>query len=91
MAKITHVAIRFGWKVYSLPAPNRHQHVRLLIMQETAATDSDLYVPDDDNGFLDDTGTYLTRGRALISARINNQLLPGTTIRYNQLVSENVW
>jgi len=87
--KITHVAIRFRGKVYSLPAPNRHHHVIGLIIQETGVDHVDSL--GDDQGFLDETGTYLRRGQALISAQMFGQIKPGAVIRMNQLFSEDVW
>ena len=87
--KITHVAIRFRGQVYSLPAPNRHHHVIAKIIQETGVDTVD--VPEDDQGFLDATGTYLRRGQALVSAALHEQIKPGTVIRMNRLFSEDVW
>lgn len=55
---ITHVAIKRGVKVYSLPAPNRHHHV-LWEMPLPCFNDEDGV-----QGFLDDTGAFLTRREA---------------------------
>lgn len=87
--KITHVAIRFQGVIYSLPAPNRHHHVIRHIVETTGAKSVDSR--EEDQGFLDESGRYLTRKQALYSARVNNQIKPGTVIRLNQLFSEDVW
>ena len=70
--KITHVAIRFQGKVFSLPAPNRHHDVIRKIAEETDAERCDAH--GDDQGFLDESGRYLMRGQALISALLNGQV-----------------
>jgi hypothetical protein len=57
---ITHVAIKLGETIYSLPAPNRHHHV-LSEMHYQGLTDTDRGA----QGFLDDTGAFLTRKQAL--------------------------
>jgi len=89
-APITHVAIRWQGKVYSLPAPNRHHDVIRLIVETTGATHVD--ARDDDQGFLDATGRYLRRAPALISAMINSQLFPGCLgMKLGRLYSEDVW
>jgi len=85
--KLTHVAIRFRGIVYSLPAPNRHHDVIRKILRETDAT----YVCNDEQGFLDENGTFLNRRQALVSAELLGQLKPGTVIRAGQLFSEDVW
>jgi len=87
--KITHVAIRFRGKVYSLPSPNRHHHVISMIVAETGAHTVD--ARDDDQGFLDETGTFLRRGQALVSAQLHGQIKPGAVIRGAKLYSEDVW
>lgn len=88
-AKLTHVAIRFQGKVYSLPAPNRHHHVIGEIIRQTGVKSVDVH--DDDQGFLDEKGTYLNRRQALVSADLFDQIKPGTVIRAGQLFSEDVW
>lgn len=87
---ITHVAIRFQGKVWSLPAPNRHHHVIRLII-DTDPTVKYVDAHDDDQGFLDADGRYLNRRQALYSAQKNNQIKPGTIIRLGMLFSEDVW
>jgi hypothetical protein len=85
--KLTHVAIRFRGKIYTLPAPNRHHDVIAMILQETGVE----HVYDDEQGFLDESGTFLNRRQALISAELFGQIKPGTVIRAGRLFSEDVW
>jgi len=87
--RLTHVAIRFGGKVYSLRAPHRHHHVIAFIRQETGVDHVD--VPEDDQGFLDESGRYLNRHQALVSAHMFGQIKEGTVIRAGRLFSEDVW
>jgi hypothetical protein len=87
--RITHVAIRFQGKTYSLPTPpNRHHHVVRLIVQETGADCVD--VPEDDQGFLDAGGAYLRRRQALVNARMHGQLKPDAVPRAGRLFSEDL-
>jgi hypothetical protein len=87
---ITHVAIRFGGKVWSLPAPNRHHHVIAMIVSNYPdAACVDAY--DDDQGFLDASGRYLTRRQALASALFNGQIREPDKVRHRMLFSEDVW
>jgi hypothetical protein len=62
MFPITHVAIRFRGKVWSLPAPNRHHDVIRLIAEETGVESVDGGCT---QGFLDSAGRYLNRKEAL--------------------------
>jgi len=86
---ITHVAIRYKGKIYSLPAPNRHHDVIRKIAEETG----DKYIDalGDDQGFLDNTGRYLRRTPALNIAVKANQIKEGSEIIGNELYSENLW
>ena len=90
--KITHVAIRFKDKIYSLPEPNRHHNVIWMIAKEEGVT-SVTGIAGDNQGFLDESGRYLTRGQALVSAQLNDQILPGERgkIIGDKLYSENLW
>lgn len=56
---ITHVAIRHNGKVYSLPPPNRHNHVIRL-----AVEDGVQHVGQHEQGFLDSAGRFLSREEA---------------------------
>jgi len=87
---ITHVAIRFQGKVWSLPKPNRHHDVIRLIV-ETDPTVKTVNAYEDDQGFLDADGLYLNRRQALYNAQKNNQIKPDTTIRAGRLFSEDIW
>jgi hypothetical protein len=86
---ITHVAIRFRGVIYSLPKPNRHHDVIRKIIEETGAESID--GDERDQGFLDESGRYLTRKQALISAEINKQLRDDRKILHGELYSENLW
>lgn len=85
---ITHVAIRHGGKVWSLPAPNRHHHVLRLIVEATGVKYVDARDPD--QGFLDSQGNYLDRVRALAVARAAGQLITYREV-HDRLYSENLW
>jgi hypothetical protein len=87
--KITHVAIRFRGTVYSLPEPNRHHNVIRHIVDTEGVSHVDSY--GEDQGFLDETGRYLTRKQALVSAQLNDQIKEGSTIYHGELYSENLW
>jgi hypothetical protein len=87
---ITHVAIRFQGKVYSLPPPNRHDHVIRLIVEQTGVKTVDAH--GDDQGFLIDGETYCRRKPALRHASERGQLKPGGMgERLGELYSEDVW
>jgi hypothetical protein len=86
---ITHVAIRFQGKIWSLPKPNRHHDVMRDIVAKTGVEFVD--VPLEDEGFLADGKMYLTRGQALIHAMINEQVIDPTKVRARLLTSEDVW
>lgn len=88
-APITHVAIRYKGKVWSLPPPNRHHNVIRLIADETGDTHIDAH--GENQGFVDADGRYLTRARALVSALCNKQVLDENDIRGGQLYSEDLW
>lgn len=87
---ITHVAIRFQGKVYSLPAPNRHHDVIRHIVETTGVKSVD--ARGDDQGFLIDGERYVRRKPALRVARECGQLKPGTLgPKLGELYSEDVW
>ncbi len=87
---ITHVAIRFGGKIWSLPKPNRHHHIMLQIIKDNPEIK---YVDahGDDQGFLNEDGEYLTRAEAFVVAKENGQLRADRPIWYDELYSENLW
>ena len=81
--QITHVALKDGNKVYSLPAPNRHHDVIGMIGgthgQEV-------------QGFLDANGTFLNRKQAFVVAQMTGQLKRGPDgYQGDQLFSEDLW
>lgn len=84
---IVAVAVRHNGKLYSLPKPNRHHHVIELIWKETG---EEVHSRDDDQGFLDEHGTYWRRRPALYHARAVKQTIIGP-IHGDRLYSENVW
>lgn len=87
--RITHVAIKFQGTTYSLPAPNRHHHVIRLIVDTTGVSNVSVYP--DEQGFLDETGRFLTRKQALISALQNNQVKDPSKVMLGMLFSEDLW
>jgi len=90
MQKITHVAIRFQGKIWSLPAPNRHNDVIRLIVRETGVKYVD--ARDDDQGFLIDGELWCRRKPALRIALAAGQCKPDTLgPKLGALYSEDVW
>jgi len=79
---ITHVAIKYDGKVYSLPRPNRHHHVIRLI---GGIHGSDM------QGFLDNEGNFLDRFEALQVALSAGQVIDPVNIRAHRLFSEDLW
>lgn len=78
---ITHVAIKYDGKVYSLPAPNRHHDVIRMIGGISGP---------DVQGFLNDKGYFLNRVQAMIHAKHYGQLKQ----RHHKgdlLFSEDLW
>ena len=86
---ITHVAIRWGGKVYSLPEPNRHHHVIRLIAEENNV--SYVGAREDDQGFLDENGLFYRRRAALMHALKHNQVKDPKKIIRGMLFSEDLW
>lgn len=84
---ITHVAIRFQGRVFSLPAPKRHHHIIRLIVDGLGVPCVDSH--SDDQGFLTDAGEYLTRDQAEAHARAVGQL--DKPIIGGVLTSEDLW
>jgi ethanolamine utilization microcompartment shell protein EutL len=81
--QITHVALKDGNKIYSLPAPNRHHNVIGMIGgthgQEV-------------QGFLDANGVFLNRKQAFVVAQMTGQL-NRQPFGYQgpELFSEDLW
>jgi hypothetical protein len=87
---ITHVAIQYGGKTYSLPRPKRHHHIVCMIVAEHGLG---LNGPDT-QGFLDHTNTFLNRQTAYIHATECNQIVRKVDpALYNgdELYSEDLW
>lgn len=86
--RITHVAIQYAGRVWSLPAPNRHHDVIRHIAKETG----DGIRGPDVQGFVDDTGRFLRRAQAYSLAAKNGQLTrrPGG-YQGADLYSEDLW
>ena len=86
--QITHVAIQYAGKVWSLPAPNRHHNVIRMIAEETG----DGIRGPDVQGFLDENGRFLRRAQAhalaVRSGQINRR--PGG-YQGSDLYSEDLW
>jgi hypothetical protein len=84
---ITHVAIIYGGKLYSLPNPNRHHHVIWLIARETGESNID-----GRQGFLaDNKAAFLSRHQALAHALKCGQITSGGPAASFGLFSEDVW
>jgi hypothetical protein len=87
--KITHVAIRFQEKIWSLPRPYRHHHIfRMICYLDPDVTCVNSH--GEDQGFLDESGRYLTRDQAEVSANLNDQIKGGKIIG-GVLTSEDLW
>jgi len=85
---LTQVACRdTEGRIWSMPRPFRHHHV-LRIMHDHGAKQAE------DNhgnqGFLDESGRYLTRKQALVNAKANDQIKNGEIIG-GVLTSEDLW
>ena len=86
--QITHVAISYAGRIWSLPAPNRHHDVIRHIIQQTG---SGMYGPHSE-GFLTENGTYLDRRSARWLAESTGQFKreAGGT-QSAELFSEDLW
>jgi len=90
MRKITHVAIRYNKKVWTLPAPNRHPDV---IRHIIATTGSGLYGPWT-AGFTTESGEFLDRKAAFVLAIQTGQIkctIAAMQGNIDQLYSEDIW
>ncbi len=68
---------------------SRRHHVIAKIIAETGVDHVD--ARDEDQGFLDESGRFLNRHQALVSAQLFEQIKPGAVIRGERLYSEDVW
>lgn len=83
---ITHVAIKYNGKTYSLPRPNRHHNVIRSIPGGIAWPDT--------QGFLTDKGVFLDRYDAYNYAQLHGQLKRNPdpkAYQGNELFSEDLW
>lgn len=87
--RITHVAVRFNDQIYSLPPPNRHHDVIWEIARLNNI--STVRANGDNQGFLDESGNYLTRKEALLVALEHGQVKDVGQIRGKNLFSEDLW
>jgi len=92
---ITHVAIKFHGKTFSLPAPNRHHDVIRLIVDETGVSHVDEINGNPDEceaqGFIDETGRFYNRKQALAHALYHEQVRDPSKVRLGMLFSEDLW
>lgn len=70
-----------------MPRPNRHHHVQSDIIMTTG---SDVF-EEAEEGFLDESGRFLDRRAALVSALVHDQVKDPSKIRHNMLFSEDLW
>lgn len=85
---LTHVACRdTTGRIWSLPRPLRHHHVLAVMHQHGAKCAEDGHFS---QGFLDESGRYLHRKAALVSAELNGQIKGGKLIG-SILMSEDLW
>lgn len=82
---ISHVAIKFQDRVFSLPRPNRHHNVIDLIVKETGVP----FVRREIQGFLDADGNFMDRKEAAVYAKKVGQI-PNLKWPPN-LYSEDLW
>ena len=95
---ITHVAIKFDGRVWSLPKPYRHCHIMHMIVNLSKVFgdwtgdkfEQVISHNDYDSGFLDDKGLFLNRKEALVHASSLTQLNE-SPVYGDELFSENVW
>jgi hypothetical protein len=86
---LTHVAIIFRKKCWSLPRPYRHHDIiRMICWLDPDVDHVDVRGPC--QGFLDASGQYLTRRQAQVSAEVNGQIKNGKIIG-GELTSEDLW
>lgn len=96
--RITHVAIKFQNRIWSLPMPYRHHHVLRMIKwladefgEYTKEVVDTIDALEEEQGFLDESGIFLNRKQAMVSAALNDQIKPGHPTRPDILYSEDVW
>ena len=82
--QVVAVAIRANGLIVSKPAPARHCHVLNAMPEKMARA-----TKPSDQGFLSDTGIFLSREDALTVARNAGQLKKPT--HHKELFSEDLW
>jgi len=82
---ITHVAIKVGDKIYSLPKPNRHNDVIRMAIELGENPPIDGH--GENSGFLASNGVFMNRYQSGAVAYISGQ----TKTRIKELNSEHVW
>ena len=91
---ITHVAILFDRRLWSLPRPYRHHHLIQVIryldpfIEHVDGTQG--FLDAGTQGFLDASGKFLTREQARLAAEANGQIRGGRLIG-TVLTSEDLW
>ena len=84
MLIIVAAAVKSNGLIMSMPAPARHEDI-IKRMPGKAAKN----LKPSDQGFLDNTGNFVSRTDALIIARIAKQLLKDSN--HKELFSEDLW
>ena len=87
MKQITAAAIRYRGVVYTLPPPNRHFQIITFLLKQLGED----RMGENQQGFIDEEGTFLTRKGALAVALDSKQILPTANVRGDQLYSEDLW
>lgn len=82
--KITHVAMKCGENVYSLPSPKRHSDVLHLVYSQ-----GETFRGTEGQGFLDSDGRFLDRIEAMKVAVAAGQV--GVHTERDYLLSEDLW
>lgn len=93
---ITHVALRFRERIWSLPRPYRHHHIiRMIVWLSDEYEKEDPIVTyvdahGEDAGFLDASGQYLTRKQAHARAELTKQIKDPSKVT-GTFTSEDLW
>jgi hypothetical protein len=88
--KIVAAAVRWQGVVYTLPPPARHHTINYHIIK-TLGLERLPYEPEN-QGFVDESGRFLNRKQAVVSAMLFDQIKgPQKEIYGGELYSENLW
>lgn len=93
--KITHVASKFRGQIYSLPKPHRHSDIWLNLYKLFP----NYRESEEERGFLDSEGNWLTRSGAYYRAQRTGQIVIDSIWKKNHpgimkaglLYSEDLW